>query len=117
MLNAHSQKDRKLVFKTNYRLMQVKSTAECSKGSILQYFRPSLSYHLSLGSLFCLFLGGRFTQVVHVKISNYGLPVYKGVKQGLKRDTHSTGNQEVTGTSLHSSNIIFIEINLTIAID
>ena len=26
----------KLVFKTNYRLMQVKSIAECSKGSILQ---------------------------------------------------------------------------------
>ena len=30
--------------KTNYRLMQVKSIAECSKGSILQYFRPSLIY-------------------------------------------------------------------------
>ena len=31
-------------FKTDYRLMQVQSIAECSKGSILQYFRPSLSY-------------------------------------------------------------------------
>ena len=29
-------KDQKLVFKTNYCLMQVKGTAECSKGSILQ---------------------------------------------------------------------------------
>ena len=28
----------KLFFKTEYRLMQVKSVAECSKGSILQYF-------------------------------------------------------------------------------
>ena len=28
----------KLVFKTNYRIMQVKSIAECSKGSILRYF-------------------------------------------------------------------------------
>ena len=28
----------KLVFKTNYRLIQVKSIAECSNGSILQYF-------------------------------------------------------------------------------
>ena len=45
------QKDRKLVFKTSYRLMQVKSIAECSKGSILQYFQPSLSYHLPLRSL------------------------------------------------------------------
>ena len=44
--------------------MQVKSVAECSKGSILQYFRPSLSYHLSLRSLFCLVLSGRFTQVL-----------------------------------------------------
>ena len=35
-----------------------------SKGSILQYFRPSLSYHLSLRSLFDLFLSGRFTQVL-----------------------------------------------------
>ena len=31
-------------FKTDYRLMQVKGIAECSKGSILQYFWPSLSY-------------------------------------------------------------------------
>ena len=40
VFKGHSQKDRKFVFKTNYRLMQVKSIAECSKGSILQYFRP-----------------------------------------------------------------------------
>ena len=35
--------------------MQVKSIAECSKGSILQYFRPLLSYQLSLRPLLCLF--------------------------------------------------------------
>ena len=40
--------------------MQVKSIEE----SILQYFRPSLSNHLSLISLFCLFLGGCFRQVL-----------------------------------------------------
>ena len=39
-------------FKTDYRLMQVKSIAECSKRA------------LSLRALFCLFLSGRFTQVV-----------------------------------------------------
>ena len=37
------KEDRKLIFKTNYRLIQVKSIAECSKWSILQYFQPSLS--------------------------------------------------------------------------
>ena len=53
-----------MVFKTNYRLMQVKSNAECSKGSILQYFQPSLSYHLSLRYFFCLFLSACLTQVL-----------------------------------------------------
>ena len=40
--------------------MQVKSIAESSKRSILQYFRPSLSYYLSFRSLFFVF----FTQVL-----------------------------------------------------
>ena len=37
-----------MVFKTDFRLMQVKSIAECFQMSILQYFRPLLSYQLSL---------------------------------------------------------------------
>ena len=44
--------------------MQFKSIAECSKGSILQHFGPLFSYHLSLRSLFGLFLSGNFTQVL-----------------------------------------------------
>ena len=35
-----SKKDQKLLFKTNYCLMQVKSIAECTNRSILQYFQP-----------------------------------------------------------------------------
>ena len=54
-------KEQKLVFKTNYRLMQVKSIAECSKWSILQYFRTSLIYQMLLRSSFRLFLSGHFT--------------------------------------------------------
>ena len=65
----NTQVYRKLFFKTNYRLMQVKNISKSSKGSILQYLLPSLSYHLSLRSLFCLFLSGRFTQVLLYKIS------------------------------------------------
>ena len=45
-------------------LMQVKSIEEFSNGSILHYFRSSLSYHLSLRSLICLFLRGRLRQVL-----------------------------------------------------
>ena len=53
VLSGHSNIRPKLVFKTDYRLMQVKSIAERSS---LQYFRPLSSYQLSLRSLFCLFL-------------------------------------------------------------
>ena len=69
--------------------MQVKSIAECSKGSILQYFRPSLSYHLSLRSLVCLFLNGRLTQVllyVQMFLVNAHTELYskiRGLKFGL----------------------------------
>ena len=58
--------NRKLFFKTNYRLMQVKSITEFSPLSILQCFWPSLSYHLSflVRSSFCLSLSGSFTQVL-----------------------------------------------------
>ena len=62
---ATQNEDQKLVFKTDFRLMQVKSFAE---GSSLQYFRPSLSNHLSLRPLFCIFLNGRLRQAVG---SNY----------------------------------------------
>ena len=63
VLSGHSKTRPKLFFNTNCRLMQVKSIAECSKGSILQYFRPSLSYHFPLRPLFCLFLSDRLRQV------------------------------------------------------
>ena len=59
VLGGHSKKTKKLVFNIDYCLMQVKSIAECSKGSILQYFPPSLSYHLPLRPLLCLFFSGR----------------------------------------------------------
>ena len=69
-LKGHSQKDQKWVFKTNYRLMQVKSIAECSKGSILQYFRPALKYNLALRPLFCLYLSGRLRPVSLYHVSD-----------------------------------------------
>ena len=56
-----------LVHKTDYHFMQVRGIAECSKGSILQCFQPSLSYHLSLRPLFCLFLSDRLRQVLLYK--------------------------------------------------
>ena len=58
------KKKTKLVFKTDFRLMQVKSIAECSPWSILQYLWTSLSYHLPIRFLLCLFLSGHFRQVI-----------------------------------------------------
>ena len=48
--------------------MQVKIIAECSKGSILQYFRPSLSYRLSLKSLFGLFLSRLIQVLLYIRV-------------------------------------------------
>ena len=63
--------------------MQVKSIAECSKGSILQHLiRPPLSYQLLLHvrSLFSLFLIGRFTHVLlYTATSNAA----RGLNNGL----------------------------------
>ena len=57
VLSGHSKRRPNLVFKINH-LMQVKSIAECSR----RYFRPLLSYHLSLRpSFFSIFEWSRKT--------------------------------------------------------
>ena len=45
ILSGHLKIDKTKVLMENGSLMQVKSIAECSKGSILQYFWPALSYN------------------------------------------------------------------------
>ena len=49
------------------------------QGSILQYFRPSLRYHLSLRSLFCLFLSGCLRQVLLYWQAHKNLVLFKYV--------------------------------------
>ena len=66
-----------MVFKTDYHLMQVESIAECFRGSILQYFRPSLSYHLSLRSLFYLLLSVPLRQVLLYSLDVANIFVFK----------------------------------------
>ena len=60
VLSGHSKRRSKNVFQDQLSLNAGQSIAECL--SILQYFQPSLSYHLSLRPLFCLFLCGRLRQ-------------------------------------------------------
>ena len=56
VLSGHSQKDQKWVFKTNYRLVQVKSIAECSPWTCIEQPHGF--------KIFCLFLSGRSRQVL-----------------------------------------------------
>ena len=49
---------------TNDILMKVKSIAEFSKGSILQYFWPALNDSLSWKPMFGIFESGSFRQVL-----------------------------------------------------
>ena len=55
-LSDHSKRRPKLVFKTDYRLMHVKSIAEIILQYFLQYFRPSLSYIRTICHYFVLFI-------------------------------------------------------------
>ena len=68
---AATQKEvQKLLIKSDTCLLQEKSIAQFSPWSILQYFLPSLSYHLSLRSLCCLFLSGCFRPISYLILYN-----------------------------------------------
>ena len=61
VLHGHSKR-RPLKFKTEYRLMQVKSIAECSNSAILSSF-IKLPFVIKI-NLFCLFWSGRLRQIL-----------------------------------------------------
>ena len=75
----------KIGFQDQFLLNAGQMYCRCSKGSILQNFRPSLSYHLSLRSLFCLFLSGRFTQVL---LYLYFLAIAMVISYGSEEPAH-----------------------------
>ena len=64
VLSGHSKRTPKIGFR--YRLSLNASQKYCRMllWSILQYFRPSLSYYILFRPLFCLFLSGRLRQVL-----------------------------------------------------
>ena len=65
------KKDLKLVFKTNYRLMHAKSITEWEHSAILS---TCIKLPFVFKTLFCLFLSGRFIQVL----------LYEGSEQKLE---------------------------------
>ena len=64
VLSGHSQIDTTKVLMTKGSLMKVNSIAECSKGSILQYFWPALSDNWYWKPILVFFLSGRLRQVL-----------------------------------------------------
>ena len=77
----------------------------CRKGSILQCFRPSLSYHLSLRSVFCLFLSGplngHFSIIPLLKLSLFNTATFTTV--------HSYGPKRKVIKGVHSTNFFLSE--------
>ena len=74
VLSGHSKRRPKIDFLDRLSLLINAGLKNCRmlQGSILQYVRPSLSYNLSLRSLFCLFLSVRLRQVLlYSVLSNF----------------------------------------------
>ena len=64
VLSGHSKRRPKIGFQDQLSLNAGQKYCRMLQQSILEYFRPLLSYHLSLRLLFCLFLSGRLRQVL-----------------------------------------------------
>ena len=64
VLSGHSKRRPKIVFQDRLSLNAGQKYCRMLQESILQYFRPSLSYNLSLRPLFCLFLSGYLRPVL-----------------------------------------------------
>ena len=93
------------VSNTNSRFMQVKNIAKCSNGSILQYFRPSLSYNLSLRSLFCLFLSGHLRHV-SLYCSSPGFHLPRGLTRSFEHLTLVHANNQCADQPAHPRSLI-----------
>ena len=64
VLSGHLKRRPKIGFQDRLSLNAGQKYCRMLFWSILQYFRPSLSYHLSSRPLFCLFLSGSLRQVL-----------------------------------------------------
>ena len=64
VLSGHSKRRPKIGIQDRLSLNECRKYCRMLSWSILQYFWPALSYHLSLRSLFCLFLCSRLRQVL-----------------------------------------------------
>ena len=64
VLSGHSKRISNIGFQEQLSVNIGQKYCRMLQENILQYFRPSLSYHSSLRPLFCSFLSGRLRQVL-----------------------------------------------------
>ena len=64
VLSGHSKRRPNIVYSDQFLLNAGQKYCRMLQESILQYFQPSLSYHLSFRTLLCLFLSGRLRHVL-----------------------------------------------------
>ena len=80
VLSGHSKRP-KIGFQGRLSLNAGQKYCRMLQESILQYFRPSLSYHLSLKPLFWLFLSGRLRQVLLYSSCLSSIPLIKSSRK------------------------------------
>ena len=94
--------------------MQVKRIAECSKESILQYFRPLLSYHLSLSIFEWPFYTGFTVSYWYQDKRTIKISILK--KYRSRHENTKNVHQEKTPTSL-DINLTWAESSLSLILN
>ena len=84
---ATQKEDQKIGFQDRLLLNAGQKYCRMLQESILQYFRPSLSYHLSLRPLFWLFLSGHLKQVLFNR--DACLTAIPGVASSIQARSHT----------------------------
>ena len=77
VLSGQSKRRPKIGFQDQLWLNAGHKYCRMLQKSILQYFQPSLSYHLSLRPLFCLFLSGCIRQILLYIEGKWNREIYR----------------------------------------
>ena len=103
VLSGQSKRRPKICYQDQLSLNAVQKYCRMLQESILQYVWPSLTYHLSLRSLFCLFLSGRLRQV---------LLYWKPLNRYFDKQWRSWWNTKICNISLGSELFAKTEVHL-----
>ena len=92
VLSGHSKWRPKIGFQDRLSLNAGQKYCRMLQESILQYFRPSISYHMSLRPLFCQFLSGHLRQAHFLTVIKLGDSCIQNFHLGRYIDGYTVGN-------------------------